>query len=161
MHEGSRFEYTPAEPVALDQDSRLFAQGDVLWLPLLPNTRQATAADGYGVMAPPPVASDNASAGELARQMDALISQDVGLDSRVITLNGEWNRCMTARDFDLTSGNLYSRDNVSPWAAWTLALLTGLPERGEVQLGFMPGEVDEEASMAPLDGDELSLWGAV
>jgi prevent-host-death family protein len=25
--------------------------------------------------------------------------------------------------------------------------------------GFMPGEVDEAASMAPLDADELRLWG--
>jgi hypothetical protein len=189
---GRGFDYTPAEPVPLEEDPRLFAEGDVLWLPQLPASRAEAAVRGYGVMAAPPLASERVSVGELANRdyrdslgaaaqaaydqaftgtsdpyaepdpdaptgctalafaqypeeaaatpspealfwdlhgelaeaMDSLVSQGVGLDPRTQDLNAEWNACMTDRAYDLTSGNLYSLEDVSPWAAWTLALRT-------------------------------------
>ncbi|MCL1838703.1 MAG: hypothetical protein FWG47_05235 [Propionibacteriaceae bacterium] len=62
--------------------------------------------------------------GQLALAMDELVSWRVSEDLRVAVLNAEWNACMSKQSYDLTSGNLYSRSNVSPWAAYTRALRT-------------------------------------
>jgi antitoxin (DNA-binding transcriptional repressor) of toxin-antitoxin stability system len=40
-----------------------------------------------------------------------------------------------------------------------VALLAAAPNPPAVTLGFMPGDVNEEASLAPLNQDELRLWG--
>jgi prevent-host-death family protein len=39
------------------------------------------------------------------------------------------------------------------------AVLNAVPAKHGVLLGFMPGAVNEEQAMAPLDDDELRLWG--
>jgi len=40
-----------------------------------------------------------------------------------------------------------------------VAVLSAATSKRVPTFGFMPGDVDEDESMAPLDADELKLWG--
>ncbi len=61
---------------------------------------------------------------DLYLAMNDLVSTDLLEDSKMRTLNQEWNACMLAKGYDLTPGNQYNKDNVGPWAAYTMALRT-------------------------------------
>jgi hypothetical protein len=90
----------------------------------VPCRQVADQANPYPQATDSPGEQFDAQFQELVIDMHHLVSIDIWQDPAVRALNTAWNDCMTDQGLDLTAGDGITSANVTPWAAWTLALRT-------------------------------------